>query len=137
VAAFLVISWALAPDAFSTNMLLVWLVRLGSIVAVVLFLYPMRAQIAMWFKGEQMPLLSALGMLGGGFGMAMVVTFLLAPQLGVLGIWNFENFPFGLWAQIIAFGLIVISAVWYLLVKRGQRARGINVDFAFKEIPPE
>jgi hypothetical protein len=55
----------------------------------------------------------------------------------VLGNWDFADFPGGLWAQIIAFGIILVSAVWYLLVKRGQRARGINVDFAFKEIPPE
>jgi hypothetical protein len=42
-----------------------------------------------------------------------------------------------LWAQIIAFGILVVSAVWYLLAKNAQKARGINVDFAFKEIPPE
>jgi amino acid transporter len=135
--AFILISWVLAPTAFSTNPILVWLVRIGAIAAVVLFLNPVRAQIAGWFRGEQAPLLSALGMLGGGFGMAMVVTFLLAPQLGVLGVWNFENFPLGILAQIIAFSIIIICAVWYVIVKRGQRSRGINVDFAFKEIPPE
>jgi hypothetical protein len=42
-----------------------------------------------------------------------------------------------LWAQIIAFGIIVISALWYILAKRTQKARGINVEYAFKEIPPE
>ena len=135
--AFILIAWVLAPDAFGTSPILVWLVRLGAIVAVVLFLYPVRTHIAGWFRGEQAPLLSALGMLGGGFGMAMVVTFLLAPQLGVLGVWNFENFPLGILAQIIAFGIIIICAIWYVAVKRGQRSRGINVDFAFKEIPPE
>jgi hypothetical protein len=62
---------------------------------------------------------------------------LLAPQLGVLGNWNFENFPSNLWAQIIAFGIILISLIWYLLAKNAQKARGINVDYAFKEIPPE
>ncbi|MCJ7677129.1 MAG: hypothetical protein MUO35_05355, partial [Anaerolineales bacterium] len=77
------------------------------------------------------------GMIGGGFGMSMVVAFLLAPSLGVLGNWNFADFPKGLWAQIIAFGIIVLSAVWYVIVKNQQKTRGINVDFAFKEIPPE
>jgi hypothetical protein len=76
-------------------------------------------------------------MLGGGFGMAMVVAFLLAPQLGVLGNWNFADFPASLWAQIIAFAIILISAAWYYFVKRAQKSRGINVDYAFKEIPPE
>lgn len=137
VLAFIATTWVLAPDAFASYPILVWLVRLGAILAVILFLYPMRKPIAEWAQGKQMPWLSALGMIGGGFGMAMVVAFLLAPQLGVLGNWNFADFPAGLWAQIIAFGLIVISALWYIIYKRSQRAHGINVDYAFKEIPPE
>ena len=137
VLAFIWTSWVLAPQAFASYTVLIWLVRLGAILAVVLFLYPMRNHIMSWFSGVQMPWLSALGMLGGGFGMSMVVAFLLAPSLGVLGNWNLAEFPAGVWAQIIAFGIIVISAVWYILVKRSQRSRGINVDFAFKEIPPE
>jgi amino acid transporter len=137
VVAFIWTAWALAPQAFATSALLAWLVRLGSIVAVLGFLYPSRNQFSEWLSGKEMPWLSALGMLGGGFGMAMVVAFLLAPQLGILGNWDFSDFPRGLWAQIIAFGIIVISAVWYFLAKRAQRSRGINVDYAFKEIPPE
>jgi amino acid transporter len=131
VLAFIWTAWVFAPQAF-TSALVVWLVRLGAIVAVVLFLYPVRNQIMEWTQGKEMPWLSALGMIGGGFGMAMVVAFLLAPQLGVLGNWSGS-----LWAQLIAFGIIVISAVWYILVKQGQKSRGINVDYAFKEIPPE
>ncbi len=131
VLAFIWTAWAFAPQAF-TNVVMVWLVRLGAIVAVVLFLYPVRNQIKEWLQGKDMPWLSALGMIGGGFGMAMVVAFLLSPQLGVLGNWSGS-----LWAQAIAFGIIVISAVWYILVKQGQKSRGINVDYAFKEIPPE
>ena len=137
VAAFVAISWALAPKAFASYPVLQWVVWLGAPIAVILFLYPMRKHLVEWLRGEPMPWLSALGMLGGGFGMAMVATFLLAPELGVLGSWNFENFPVNLVPQIIAFGFILISAVWYLLTKRGQRSRGINVDYAFKEIPPE
>lgn len=136
VAAFIWTSWVLAPQAFASAVL-IWLVRLGAIAAVVAFLYPMRTHIMGWLKGEKAPWLSALGMIGGGFGMSMVVAFLLAPALGVLGNWNFEDFPRGLWAQIIAFGIILLSAVWYLVVKNRQKTRGINVDFAFKEIPPE
>ena len=136
VVAFVWTAWVLAPQAFASAVL-VWLVRLGAIAAVVAFLYPMRAHLATWLRGEKAPWLSALGMIGGGFGMAMVVAFLLAPSLGVLGNWNFADFPKGLWAQIIAFGIIVLSLVWYLIVKNQQKTRGINVDFAFKEIPPE
>jgi len=67
----------------------------------------------------------------------MVLSFLLSPALYVLGSWDFADFPTHLWAQIIAFGLILICLVWYVLVKNAQKARGINVDYAFKEIPPE
>jgi amino acid transporter len=137
VLAFIWTAWVLAPQAFASSTLLVWLVRLGSIAAVILFLYPMRNNLQDWLSGKEIPWLSALGMLGGGFGMAMVVSFLLAPQLGVLGNWDFSDLPRSLWAQIIAFAIIVVSAVWYLLVKSSQKARGIDVEYAFKEIPPE
>lgn len=137
VLAFIVTSWVLAPQAFGSYPVLIWLVRLGAIVAVILFLYPMRNNIKGWLTGERAPWLSALGMLGGGFGMAMVVAFLLSPALGVLGNWDFSGFPGSMWAQIIAFGIIILSAVWYIIVKNSQKSRGINVDYAFKEIPPE
>ena len=135
--AFIGLTWELAPQAFATSSLLTWLVRLGSIVAVVIFLYPMRKQLVEWLNGKPMPWLSALGLLGGGFGMAMVVAFLLSPALGVLGNWNFTDFPKNLLAQIIALAIIIISAVWYLIVKARQKSKGINVEYAFKEIPPE
>jgi amino acid transporter len=89
------------------------------------------------YKLGNTPLITVLGVLGGVLGTIMVLAFLFAPQLGVLGNWNFENFPTGLWAQIIAVAIIVVSWVWYVLAKNSQKSRGINVDFAFKEIPPE
>ncbi len=135
--AFVGLTWELAPQAFAAYPWLAWLARLGSIVAVIIFLYPMRKYLAEWINGKPMPWLSALGMLGGGFGMAMVVAFLLSPALGVLGNWNFTDFPRNMLAQIIAIGIIVISAVWFVIVKARQKSRGINVDYAFKEIPPE
>ena len=137
VAAFLVTTFVLAPVAFAAQPVLQWITDILAVAGVVAFLYPYRTQIGGWLRGEKAPWLSALGMIGGGFGMAMVVAFLLAPQLGVLGNWNFADFPAGLWAQIIAIGIVLISAVWYFLAKAGQKRRGINVDFAFKEIPPE
>jgi APA family basic amino acid/polyamine antiporter len=89
------------------------------------------------YKLGSLPLITVLGVLGGVLGTLMVLAFLFAPQLGVLGNWNFENFPSGLWAQIIAFGIILLSAIWYVIVKNSQRSKGINVEFAFKEVPPE
>ncbi|MGH2592616.1 MAG: amino acid permease [Anaerolineae bacterium] len=89
------------------------------------------------YKLGGVPLVTVLGVLGGVLGTLMVLAFLLAPQLGVLGNWNFENFPQNVWAQIIAFGIIVVSAVGYVVARRARQRSGINVDFAFKEIPPE
>lgn len=85
------------------------------------------------YKIGNIPMITVLGVLGGILGILMVAAFLFAPQLGVLGTWSLAN-P---WPQVIAFGIIIISAVWYLLAKASQKSKGINVDFAFKEIPPE
>lgn len=129
--------WVLAPQAFGNYPVLMWLTRLASVVGAVLFLGLFRKQIPGWLKGEPMPWPTALGLLGGGLGQAMVLAFLLAPQLGVLGSWDFSNFPTHLWAQVIAVGVILFCVIWYALTKRAQKARGINLDYAFKEIPPE
>lgn len=85
------------------------------------------------YKLGNVPLITVLGILGGFLGILMVAAFLFAPQLGVLGTWSLAN-P---WPQVIAFGIIIISAIWYFLAKANQKSKGINVDFAFKEIPPE
>ncbi len=130
-------AWVLAPQAFPENLFLITLVRTAAIVSVFWFLSPLRAQLPGWLKGEKMPWPTALGLLGGGLGMAMVLSFVLSPALGVIGNWGFTAFPTHLWSQILAFGIIVFCIVWYALTKRAQRAKGINIDFAFKEIPPE
>jgi APA family basic amino acid/polyamine antiporter len=85
------------------------------------------------YKIGNIPMITILGVLGGILGILMVAAFLFAPQLGVLGTWSLAN-P---WPQVIAFGIIVISAIWYVLAKASQKSKGINIDFAFKEIPPE
>lgn len=136
-ASFIWTGWVLAPQAFASSAFLIWLTRLLVIAGAILFLMLFRKQIPGWLKGESMPWPTALGLLGGGLGQAMVLAFLLSPALGVLGVWDFSDFPSHLWAQIIAFGLILFCAVWYAWTKRAQKARGINLDYAFKEIPPE
>ncbi len=89
------------------------------------------------YKLGNLPWVTVLGTLGGVLGVLMLAAFLFSPGLGVLGKWDFTDFPKNLWPQIIAFGIIAVSIVWYWLAKRAQKARGINVDYAFKEIPPE
>jgi hypothetical protein len=84
--------------------------------------------------------------MGAGFAAAMVTLFLLKPDYYVLGIWsgldtllagNIKDGLYELRAQLIAFGVILISVIFYYWAKAVQKRRGINVDFAFKEIPPE
>ena len=65
-----------------------------------------------------------IGFIGGG---VMVMLFMLYPQLGLTSTL----------AYAVVFGVLIFSGIWYLLVKNAQKSRGINVDFAFKEIPPE
>ncbi len=130
-------SWVMAPLAFAGSPFLITLVRAACIVGVFAFLSPLREQLPGWLRGEKMPWPTALGLLGGGLGMSMVLSFLLAPALGVIGNWDFSNFPFHLWSQILTIGIIVFCVVWYGLTKRSQKAKGINIDYAFKEIPPE
>ena len=79
------------------------------------------------------PMITVLGVIGGILGTLMVLAFLFAPQLGVLGTWSAAN-P---WPQVITFGIIILSWVWYVLAKNNQKSKGINVEYAFKEIPPE
>ncbi|MBI3243343.1 MAG: APC family permease [Chloroflexi bacterium] len=83
------------------------------------------------------PLITILGGLGAVLGTLMVFAFLFAPQLGVLGNWDFTDFPAHVWAQIIAIAIIVASLALYMMMKNSQKSKGINVDYAFKEIPPE
>ncbi|MDD2695714.1 MAG: hypothetical protein PHD58_07310, partial [Anaerolineales bacterium] len=79
------------------------------------------------YKLGNIPWVTILGGLGFIFGTAMVLSYMFVPALGLTSRLAYS----------VVFGIIAVSAIWYFLVKRSQRARGINVDFAFKEIPPE
>jgi amino acid transporter len=79
------------------------------------------------YKLGNVPWVTILGGVGFVFGAAMVLSYLLAPQLGLVSTLAYS----------VVFGIIALSAIWYFLAKAAQRRRGINVDFAFKEIPPE
>jgi amino acid transporter len=145
VVTFLVASWSQA-EVFVTLPALTWLVRLAAIGGVVWLIYQMRAGLADWIRGRPMPWVSALGVMGAGFAMSMVLLFLLNPAYYVLGIWTgldtllAGNIAAGLYelrAQLIAFGVILVSVIMFYWAKAAQRRRGVNVEFAFKEIPPE
>jgi hypothetical protein len=93
-----------------------------------------------------MPWVTALGVLGAGFAMSMVAAFLLKPDYFVLGIWSgldtllsgdVAGGLYELRAQLIALSVVLVSLIMYYWAKNAQKSKGINVDFAFKEIPPE
>ncbi|MFN8233740.1 MAG: hypothetical protein U0V56_09815 [Actinomycetota bacterium] len=69
----------------------------------------------------------ALGFLLGGF---MVVSFLFVKDLG-LAAFSDDALPYWI-VGTAAFELVV-----YLIVKSVQRSKGIKVEYAFREIPPE
>ncbi|MFZ5819258.1 MAG: amino acid permease [Chloroflexota bacterium] len=73
------------------------------------------------------PLVTILGVLGFILGAVMLVMFMFDARLGLT-----SPLAYG-----IVFGVLAVSAVWYFLAKNMQKSRGINVDYAFKEIPPE
>ena len=79
------------------------------------------------YKLGNIPWVTILGTLGAIFGFGMVLSYLLVPALGLTS-------PL---AYSVVFGIILVSALWYVIVKRAQKARGIDVDYAFKEIPPD
>jgi len=99
-----------------------------------------------WARGSPMPWLTALGVLGAGFAMTMVAAFLFKADYFVLGNWSGLNTLLSgdvggglneLRAQLIALAIVLVAVVMYVAAKQAQKRKGINVDYAFKEIPPE
>jgi APA family basic amino acid/polyamine antiporter len=79
------------------------------------------------YKIGSVPWVTVLGVIGFVVGGIMVLMFMLYPALGLTSQL----------AYTVVFGVLIVSGVWYILAKAAQRRRGINVEYAFKEIPPE
>jgi APA family basic amino acid/polyamine antiporter len=79
------------------------------------------------YKFGGIPLVTILGVLGFIFGAVMLVMFMFDARLGLT-----SPLAYG-----IVFGVLAVSWIWYMISKNTQKSKGINVDFAFKEIPPE
>jgi hypothetical protein len=138
-------TWSLAV-AFENYVVLLWLVRLLAIVGAGWMIYSFREHLPGWASGAEMPLLSAVGVLGAGIGMAMVMAFLLKADYFVLGIWSGLDTLFGgdvatglyeLRAQLLTAGIIALTIIGYFVNRSMQRSKGVKVEYAFKEIPPE
>ena len=79
------------------------------------------------YKIGNTPMVTVLGIVGFIFGGVMVMMFMLYPQLGLTSTLAYS----------VVFLVLVVSAAWYFIAKNTQKSKGINVDYAFKEIPPE
>jgi amino acid transporter len=73
------------------------------------------------------PLVTVIGLLGAAFGLVFLFLFLTNEQLGLTSQL----------AYTVVGGVLLFSAAWYLIAKQLRRSSGINVDYAFREIPPE
>jgi len=142
---FIWTTWSMAT-VFASLPILIWITRLVALFIAGWVVYSLRDRLGGWLGGGSMPWVTALGVLGAGFAMSMVAAFLLKPDYFVLGIWSgldtllkgdIGGGLYELRAQLIAIGVIVVSLIMYYWAKAAQKQRGIDVEFAFKEIPPE
>jgi hypothetical protein len=68
-----------------------------------------------------------VGLLGAAFGVVFLFLFITNEQLGLTTTL----------ANTVIGGVLLFSAAWYLVAKQLRRSSGIDVSYAFKEIPPE
>ena len=74
-----------------------------------------------------LPAVTVIGGVGAVVGAIMVLMFIFYDAFGLTSAL----------ARNVVIGVLIVSIVWYWLVKFMQKSRGIDVGFAFKEIPPE
>jgi len=73
------------------------------------------------------PLVTVVGLLGAAFGVVFLYLFLTNEQLGLTSQL----------AYTVVGGVLLFSAAWYLIAKTVRRQSGVDVSYAFREIPPE
>lgn len=73
------------------------------------------------------PMVTVIGLLGAAFGVVFLFLFLTNDQLGLTSQL----------AYTVVGGVLLFAGAWYLIAKQLRKSSGINVDYAFKEIPPE
>jgi amino acid transporter len=79
------------------------------------------------YKIGGLPLVTLVGGLGAAFGVVFLYLFLTNEQLGLTSQL----------AYTVVGGVLLFSAAWYIVAKTMRRRSGIDVTYAFKEIPPE
>jgi amino acid transporter len=79
------------------------------------------------YKVAGIPLVTIVGGLGALAGIWFLWTFLTSPELGLTSDL----------AYYVVGGILLFSLGWYLVTYYVRRQAGINVGYAFKEVPPE
>jgi APA family basic amino acid/polyamine antiporter len=79
------------------------------------------------YKIGNIPMVTVFGLIGAIVGAVLVLNFMFSSALGLTSLLAYQ----------VVFGVLVVPIVWYFLARMVQRSHGINVDYAFKEIPPE
>jgi amino acid transporter len=79
------------------------------------------------YKVAGIPLVTIVGVLGALAGIWFLWTFLTSPELGLTSDL----------AYYVVGGILLFSLGWYLVTYYVRRQAGINVGYAFKEVPPE
>lgn len=79
------------------------------------------------YKVGSVPLISIIGVLGAIVSGALFVVYLTAPELGY-------NAPVPI---LYTFGILVICAIWYFVNAAYQKRQGVDINQAFRELPPE
>ena len=79
------------------------------------------------YKIGGIPAVTIVGLIGTVAGVVFLFLFLTNSSLGLTS---------DLAYKVVA-GIIIFALGWYLVTKYVRRSSGINVDYAFKEIPPE
>lgn len=73
------------------------------------------------------PAVTVVGLLGAAFGVVFLFLFLTNDQLGLTSQL----------AYTVVGGVLLFAAAWYLIAKQVRKSSGIDVGYAFREIPPE
>jgi basic amino acid/polyamine antiporter, APA family len=79
------------------------------------------------YKIGDYPMVTVFGVIGAAVGVIMLLMFMFSDALGLTSRLAYE----------VVFAVIAVAIIWYLIAKMVQRSRGIDVTYAFKEIPPE
>jgi amino acid transporter len=79
------------------------------------------------YKVAGIPLVTIVGLLGTIAGIFFLWLFLTDDRLGLTSDL----------AYIVVAGVLLVSLGWYVLTYLARRSAGINVGYAFKEVPPE